>query len=61
MLVTALSPIIGYDKASQMAHYAADNNCSLAEANEHFKFLSTEEFNKAVDPYAMTKGGRSTG
>lgn len=59
MLVTALSPIIGYDKASQMAHYAADNNCSLAEANEHFKFLSTDEFNKAVDPYAMTRGGRS--
>ena len=57
MLVTALSPIIGYDKASQMTHYAVDNNCSLADANEHFKFLLTENFNKAVDPYQMTKGG----
>ena len=59
MLVTALSPIIGYDKASQMTHYAVDNNCSLADANEHFKFLSTENFNKAVDPYQMTTGGLS--
>lgn len=58
MLVTALSPIIGYDKASQMAHYADKKNCSLAEANQHFKFLSAEEFNRAVDPYKMAKGGR---
>ncbi|AHE65671.1 fumarase [Legionella oakridgensis ATCC 33761 = DSM 21215] len=58
MLVTALSPIIGYDKASQMAHYADDNDCSLEEANQHFKFLSPEAFKKAIDPYKMAKGGR---
>ncbi len=57
MLVTALSPIIGYDKASEMAHYANDNDCSLTEANKHFAFLSEEEFTKAVDPYKMAKGG----
>jgi len=57
MLVTALSPIIGYDKASKMAHYANENDCSLADANEHFKFLSKEEFDKAIDPYKMAKGG----
>lgn len=58
MLVTALTPIIGYDKASQMAHYADKHHCTLDEANEHFKFLSTKEFNAAVDPYQMAKGGR---
>lgn len=58
MLVTALSPIIGYDKASKMAHYADENNCSLAEANRKLGYLSEEEFNKAIDPYKMAKGGR---
>ena len=55
MLVTALSPIIGYDDACKMAHYADDNNCSLSQANEHFKYLSDEEFNKAIDPYKMAQ------
>lgn len=55
MLVTALSPIIGYDNASKMAHYAADNNCSLSKANQHFKYLSAEEFNQAIDPYKMAQ------
>jgi fumarate hydratase, class II len=58
MLVTALSPIIGYDKASQMAHYADQQNCTLDEANQHFKFLSAEDFKQAIDPYKMAKGGR---
>ncbi|MED7819528.1 MULTISPECIES: class II fumarate hydratase [unclassified Francisella] len=57
MLVTALSPVIGYDKASQLAHYADENNLSLAEANKVLKLLSEDEFNKVVDPYKMTKGG----
>ncbi len=57
MLVTALSPVIGYDKASKMAHYADSNNLSLAEANKILGFLSQEQFNKVVDPYKMTKGG----
>ncbi|AVC45007.1 fumarate hydratase, class II [Francisella tularensis subsp. novicida] len=57
MLVTALSPVIGYDKAAKLAHYAEQKNISLAEANQELKFLSKEEFNKVVDPYKMTKGG----
>ncbi|AEB28065.1 class II fumarate hydratase [Francisella hispaniensis] len=57
MLVTALSPVIGYDKAAKMAHYAEQKNVSLAEANQELKFLSKEEFDKVVDPYKMTKGG----
>ena len=32
MLVTALSPVIGYDKASQIAHYAFDHDLKLREA-----------------------------
>ena len=53
MLVTALSPVIGYDKASQIAHYANDNNCSLKEASQHFKFISDEDFDRIVDPRKM--------
>jgi len=53
MLVTALSPIIGYDKASKLAHYADDNDTSLLEANKTLGFLSQEEFDKALDPYKM--------
>jgi len=32
MLVTALSPMIGYDNASKVAHYALDNDLTLKEA-----------------------------
>ena len=59
MLVTALSPLIGYDKASTMAHYANDNDLTLEDANNHFKFLTNDEFKSAIDPYKMTKGGRA--
>ena len=57
MLVTALSPVIGYDKSSKMAHHANENNISLEQANKNLGFLSEDEFNKIVDPYKMTKGG----
>jgi fumarate hydratase class II len=53
MLVTAFSPVIGYDNASKMAHYANVHECSLFEANQVLKFLSEEEFNKLLDPYKM--------
>ncbi|HLB56046.1 MAG TPA: class II fumarate hydratase [Coxiellaceae bacterium] len=58
MLVTALTPEIGYDKACEMAHYADEHDCSLLEANQHFKYLSDAEFKKIIDPYKMTQGGR---
>ncbi|WP_119344669.1 class II fumarate hydratase [Facilibium subflavum] len=57
MLVTALAPVIGYDKASKLAHYANHHNLSLSQANEVLQFLSQEAFNKAIDPYKMAKGG----
>lgn len=53
MLVTALSPIIGYDKASMIAHNALDNNMTLKEAAIKGDFISEEEFDKVVDPKKM--------
>jgi fumarate hydratase class II len=53
MLVTVFSPVIGYDKASQMAHYADEHDCSLSEANAVLKFLSDEEFKQLINPYKM--------
>jgi fumarate hydratase class II len=53
MLVTALSPVIGYDKASQVAHYAMDHDLSLRDAALRLKVVSAEEFDRVVDPAAM--------
>jgi len=55
MLVTALSPIVGYDKCAKLAHYAHEHDLSLREANQALKFISDEEFQKVVRPEAMTK------
>ena len=55
MLVTALSPIIGYDKCAKLAHYAHEHDLSLREANRALKFLLDEEFQKVVRPETMTK------
>jgi len=54
MLVTALSPVIGYDKASEVAHYALDHDMSLREAALKLGFISAEEFDRVVDPAKMT-------
>ncbi len=53
MLVTALNPVIGYDKASKIAKLAYKNNSSLKEACLELGFLTAEEFDKAVDPTKM--------
>ena len=53
MLVTALSPVIGYDKASKIAHYALDNDLTLKEAALKLGFVSSEEFDRIVDPRKM--------
>jgi fumarate hydratase, class II len=53
MLVTALSPVIGYDKASQIAHYAMDNDLTLRAAALKLGFVSEEEFDRVVDPIKM--------
>ena len=53
MLVTALSPVIGYDKASKIAHYATDNDLTLKEAALKLGFISEAEFDRVVDPKNM--------
>jgi fumarate hydratase class II len=53
MLVTALSPVIGYDKASKIAHHAMDNDLTLREAALQLGFVSAEEFDRIVDPKKM--------
>jgi fumarate hydratase, class II len=55
MLVTALSPVIGYDKASKIAHYAADNDLTLKAAALKLGFVSESEFDRVVDPKKMVK------
>ena len=53
MLVTALSPVIGYDKASKIAHYAMDNDLTLKAAALKLGFVSEAEFDRVVDPKKM--------
>lgn len=53
MLVTALSPVIGYDKSSQIAHYAMDQDLTLKEAALKLGFVSEAEFDRVVDPAKM--------
>jgi fumarate hydratase class II len=54
MLVTALTPKIGYDKAAQIAHTAYEDGSSLREACVKLDFLTGEEFDAIVRPEAMT-------
>lgn len=53
MLVTALSPVIGYDKASKIAHYANDNDLTLKTAALALGFVTAAEFDRIVDPRKM--------
>jgi fumarate hydratase class II len=55
MLVTALSPVIGYDKASKIAHYAMDNDLTLKAAALRLGFVTEDEFDRIVDPGKMVK------
>ena len=53
MLVTALSPHIGYDNASKMAKFAHEEGISLREANAMLGYVTDEEFDQIVDPRKM--------
>jgi fumarate hydratase class II len=55
MLVTALAPVIGYDKASKIAHHAVDHDLTLREAALQLGFVSAEEFDRVVDPSKMVR------
>jgi len=54
MLVTALNPHIGYDKAAKIAKHAHQKKISLREAAVELGLLSGEDFDKFVKPEEMT-------
>ncbi|MFJ6636903.1 class II fumarate hydratase [Streptomyces sp. NPDC091376] len=57
MLVTALSPEIGYDKASRIAHKANDEGTTLREAALASGYIRAEVFDRIVDPRKMARIG----
>ena len=61
MLVTALAPKIGYDKAAEIAHKAQEEETTLKAATLALGYLSAEEFDRIVDPRAMAKPGPVAG
>lgn len=59
ILVTALNPLIGYDKAAKIAKTAFSEDRSVMEVAKEMTDLSDEELEKALNPINMTKGGFS--
>jgi fumarate hydratase, class II len=53
MLVTALAPVIGYDRASKIAHHAMEKDLPLRVAALELGFVTAEEFDRIVDPAKM--------
>ena len=58
MLVTALTPHIGYDKAAQIAQYAQENDTSLRQAASHLELVSPEQFDLWVNVETMANPHR---
>jgi fumarate hydratase, class II len=56
MMVTALSPVIGYDRAAVIAHHAIAHDLTLREA-ALANGVAEELFDRVVDPLALTRGG----
>ena len=61
MLVTALAPVIGYDKASRIAHHAMDRDLTLKAAALELGYVTEAEFDRIVDPTKMVKPYVATG
>ncbi|MFP4033183.1 MAG: class II fumarate hydratase, partial [Desulfococcaceae bacterium] len=57
MLVTALSPKIGYDKAAEVAHEAHKSGGTLRETAVRLGYVTEAEFDEIVRPEAMTRPG----
>ncbi len=55
MLVTALVPEVGYEKAALIAQLAHEKSISLKEAALELQFISETKFNQIVNPAAMTR------
>jgi fumarate hydratase class II len=56
MMVTALSPVIGYDKAAEISYYAIDRDLTLKQA-ALANGVSEDLFDRVVNPLALTRGG----
>ena len=56
MMVTALSPIIGYDKAAEISYYAIDHDLTLKDA-ALAKGVSEDLYDRVVIPINLTRGG----
>jgi fumarate hydratase class II len=56
MMVTALSPVIGYDQASVISHYAIDHDLTLKQA-ALANGVNEDLFDRIVNPLALTRGG----
>ncbi|WP_206996919.1 lyase family protein [Trinickia mobilis] len=55
MLVTALVPVIGYDRASAVAHHAAEHDLTLKAAALELGFVDGQTFDRVVDPAKMVR------
>jgi fumarate hydratase class II len=55
MLVTALAPVIGYDKAAAIAHHAMEKDMTLKAAAMELGYVSEAEFDRVVDPAKMVR------
>jgi fumarate hydratase class II len=53
MLVTALTSVIGYDKASSIAHKAFKENLTLREATISTGYVSPQEYDRIINPSKM--------
>jgi fumarate hydratase class II len=61
MLVTALAPVIGYDKASKIAHHARDLDMTLRAVALDLGFVAEAEVDRVVDPAKMVRPYVATG
>jgi fumarate hydratase, class II len=55
MLVTALAPVIGYDKAAQIAHHALAHDLTLRAAALSLGYVDAADFDRIVDPAKMVR------
>jgi fumarate hydratase class II len=53
MLVIALTPVIGYDKAAKLANFASEHDLTLKAAALQLKMISEAEFDRVVDRWKM--------
>jgi fumarate hydratase class II len=57
MLVTALNPHIGYENSAKIALYAHHHGTTLREAALKLGLVTAEDFDRWIDPEAMTRPG----